>query len=598
MKCDRVKPRCSRCSRLGHECIYISRRRSSTRVRELENKVNTLEACLERVQTRLDSHIQSFADIQGYPALLDNTSASSLTQSIPRVGDSAFAGTHEALYTNSAFHGSEQDGLDAYQTPGASTSVWHPQVDNVASTPLYASHSGLVMTGKIEDLPADLLYSLADLYFKYANPWCPILGRQSTFDKIFPLPAEDTPQRPLLYAIAALSLRFSNDERITPQFRRNFQTTAYREVLAKALTKPDVLVLQALLLLSLDVSDESDGGPSLAGLTLVARLVVQFNLGASDHPKNRMHHAKDPFHISLLPGARSAFEEEECRRLFWMAYVLDRYAAMIWGASFMINSNEVTAKLPSRYDDFVNINRGEAEEFRSGRNALTHDPKDERLGSFSYHCKFAAFMTQVQELLDTAIDIQSPAEVEKWHMSRWQLDSELNTLVGQLPDEHSNISRLCHSDPTSQVSNWIVLHSAIITSIIRLHSPAACPVRTSAAFESSETAMKRCLNAVNSARGMVQDALESGMTKLLGPLFATGIWVWARFLLIHSSYEGCVVPPNLDPFLAALDDIGDIWKAAKGYATSLRQVCSEIEHLSLPAAASAEGYHPIALMRR
>lgn len=147
--------------------------------------------------------------------------------------------------------------------------------------------------------------------------------------------------------------------------------------------------------MSLDVSDKDVEGPNLAGLTLVARSVVQLNLGVSERSRYTVHPAKNLLHTSLLLVPQSSFEVEERRRLFWMAYVLDRYAAMVWGSPFIIQSEEANGRLPSRYDLFVSNACADTEDISCGMSNSLDYSKNENLGSFSHHCKFAAFMTRV-----------------------------------------------------------------------------------------------------------------------------------------------------------------------------------------------------------
>ena len=561
--------------------------------------VRTLEARLESLGDRLESHLQASGGCHNCRKLPEQDNAAPFSSTTLQSMDRATTLDDQPFnQTSPILDASGQELLGDQQMADRVMSLGEAYQESYGSSPARVKSLTLTRPIGTEILPMDLVLSLADLYFKFVNPWCPILGRQSTFEKLLTAPENDESYRPLLYAIVALSLRFSEDGRITAQYRQRLQQVALQEVLVNAVMKTNIVSLQALLLLSLELSDN---GPNLAMLTLVARLVVQLDLGSTLSLGSRVSPASGSLRWSMLPPSQSSFEEEERRRLFWMAYVLDRYAAMIWASPFIINSQEVNAQLPSRYDVFV----GNEPMDTTNTPTLTSSSSDAKFGSFSHHCKFLAFGTRVQEFLDNPIDIQSPAEVEKWHMSRWQLDTELNGLVAELPSEHSSTSRLCHSDPTSRISNWIVLHSAIITNIIRLHSPAACPVVTSVAFQASDTATERCLNAVDSAKAVVYDALETDMLNLLGPLFATCLWVSARFLIVHSSYGGRVVIPELQLFNTALNKIGETWQIARRYAESLRRICSEIERLNASATNSIQSnsevtfdMHPVTNMRR
>ena len=583
------------------------------RVREVEKKLLDLEACLNRVGARLEDHIRdsTVAGTSPGPSCHVNHALLPTGPGRDRLPNRSMDEAFSAVdFSND---GTELRALDSHQwsltaTDQPPVGLGHllAQQFEMDSKPTAMSSRVSEITDAcgIDSLPADLLISLTDLYFKHINPWCPILGRERTFERLFGAGAGDVSQRLLLYAIVASSLPLSDDDRLTPESREHIQQTACKEVHHRALAQMDVVALQALLILSLASLDGPDGRPALAGITLVARIVVQFGLGLTRDPSNEKHPVVDKVQLGMLPPPRGWIEEEERRRLFWMAYIIDRYATMIWGTPPNIEIKDINTQLPCRYDLFVGNRRVVTKGFCAGLPVLSSIPKGTNQGSFSYHCDLLHFAARIQHFLDQPIDLQSSAEVEEWHATLWQLDTELRTWIDELPGEHGSISRLCHSDPTSRISNWIVLHGAIIIIIIRLHSPAACPMVHSAAFPPSDAAIKRCLSAVESARCIIQEDVNADMLKLLGPLFATCLWVSCRFLIIHNSYQGDKVLPELETFLTTLDSIGDTWQVAKGYSRILRQVCSDIKQLEQAASATSQstwgGYdytHPIVVMR-
>src|SRR5271155_2341776 len=60
VKCDRIEPTCGGCARNNRVCIYLERKKPGLRVgygRELEDKINRLEAILQLLGRRVEDHI-------------------------------------------------------------------------------------------------------------------------------------------------------------------------------------------------------------------------------------------------------------------------------------------------------------------------------------------------------------------------------------------------------------------------------------------------------------------------------------------------------------------------------------------------------------
>jgi hypothetical protein len=164
------------------------------------------------------------------------------------------------------------------------------------------------------------------------------------------------------------------------------------------------------------------------------------------------------------------------------------------------------------------------------------------------------------------------SEVERWQSTYRELDDELSAWLSNLPDDYSRISQLCHSDPTSKISNWIIMHAAFVTSVVRLHSCAAYPPVRSYIFAPSYNASQRCLTAVQSLREIAQDVLNTGMLDLLGPHFAFSLYVAARLLLVHTACTGAETDTSCQFFIDMLEQMGHYWSIASQYAQQLDQI--------------------------
>jgi hypothetical protein len=424
--------------------------------------------------------------------------------------------------------------------------------------------------------PYDLLHTLVDLYFKHVNTWSPILDRKVLFDTFFGTSMPDEPDLVLLHAIVATTLRFSRDPRLTPDSRRRYYNISKQKVHLYGLEHSNIRALQALMVLSLDVLGTSNGPQGWNLLAIIARSIVQLGLNVEKSvslvlPTGPSTTTPQTF---VLPAPSSWVEDEERRRLCWMIFVLDRYATVATTSfDFMFNDEEMDRQLPCRYDLFSQNQPVETRWLSGSDRPAINRP--ENLGSFSYHCEILKILSRIHRYLRRPIDIGSLADVAQWQKSYRELDDELNSWLYSLPDDYGKISQLCHSDPSSKIANWIMLHAAFHTSVIRLHSSAAYPTVRSHIFKPSYTAMQKCLAAVDGLRGIAQDVVSAGMADLLGPPFAFSLWVSVRLLFVHGSTTDRDLDPNIGIFMSTLEQMGQYWEIARKYTQILNSILQQ-----------------------
>ena len=435
--------------------------------------------------------------------------------------------------------------------------------------------------------PFGLLLSLVDLYFKHVNTWCPILDRITTF-KILQDPfIQEEADCVLFHAIVTISLRFSKDPSLTPESRKHYHNASKQRVQLYGLEHSNVRALQVLTILALDTLGTSDD-PQTWYISLLAQKVTQLGLDLERKfilslPKNNSTSTIQGIQLSQ---PKSWTEDEERRRLFWMVYVLDRYFTADTTLKFALDDNKIDRQLPCRYDLFSRNQPVKTRRFVSAETSETTIDTPENLGSFSYHCELLRILSRIRTFLTKPLDINSPTEVEQWQDQFRGLDVELDAWLFSLPDEHGKISQFCHSDPNSKISNWIVIHAAYITTVIRLHSAAAYPSVHSHIFKPSYNAMQKCLSAIVSLQEISLDANNS-MLDLLGPTFAYSLWVAARLLLVNASITEHELDPNVGLFICTLHRMGQYWDIAQHYAEVLSRLLQE-NHLNNHIGGEAE----------
>lgn len=315
--------------------------------------------------------------------------------------------------------------------------------------------------------PYDLLYALADLYFKHINTWCPILHRKTTLDTLFGPSTLDDADRILLHAIVATTLRFSTDSRLDEDSRRRYHDSSKQKVLLYGLENASVKALQALVILALDLVGASNGPPGWHLLALITRSVVQLGLAVESTSSLVSPHYPSIYTLRamILPEPASWIEDESRRRLFWMVYLLDRYATVATAFDFALDDKEIDRKLPCRDDLFSRNQPVEMRWFQTAERVDYTMDRPENMGSFSYYIEILGILSRIHRFLKRPVDISALADVEQWQHTYRELDSMLASWKVSLPNEYGNMARLFNSSGGNKIVNcgWVMLHATYQT---------------------------------------------------------------------------------------------------------------------------------------
>ncbi|CAG8982857.1 hypothetical protein HYALB_00006667 [Hymenoscyphus albidus] len=621
VKCDRGQPSCGWCTKNGQSCEYKERKKPGLRAgygRELEQRLDKLEEVLR-------SHSQI---LETFPRRNDSLPSDHGTPPVrptfrpieaPR-GHVPHAETALFLQKpSSVFSGSQPTDFPStvVQTPTMSThptlpplhrdifqqgmqQTMHPHshaqqpphpIQTSQSPEFYSTSQAHVQSPSLnvtepqseasseQDLPPyDLLYALVDLYFKHINTWCPILYRQSTLTSLFGSPLGEA-EKILLHAIVATTIRFSTDARLTEEKRRYYHDISKQKVLLYGLENSSVKALQALVILALDLVGSGNGPPGWNLLALLTRSVVQ--LGLSVEPTSFSISSAYPSIYTLramvLPEAKDFIEEESRRRLFWMVYLLDRYATIATAFGFALDEKEIDRTLPCRDESWHRNEAVQTRWFHTSKRETYDIDKPENLGTFAYYIEILGILSKIHKFLKAPVDISSLSDVEQWQGKYRKLESMIMDWKFQLPPEYSTTTKLFQpgQSKTSLSCGWVMLHATYHTTVIRLHSSAAYPTNRSNIFGSSYSAGQRCLEAVESIKVLVEYVLQCGMLTKLGPPFAFTLWVAARLLFVHGSTFEHQVNPKIHIFVDTLREMGRYWAVAERYTTILQRVLEE-----------------------
>ncbi|ODH46535.1 hypothetical protein GX48_07373 [Paracoccidioides brasiliensis] len=316
VRCDRGEPSCGWCTRNGRECVYRDKMLPTFRVlhiRELELKVNTLEAMLDMLGRRLELHIsehetawgsrqppppdQVVADQQGF-ATASEPRRSDLSETLSQDPTASIV---EAA--SERVQRSRPSALISVQ-PLVNVNAMEGASEPASSDMIESSLEGVRETMSELHLPSrDTLYVIVDLFFKHVNPWCPILERAATVEKVFRAPVCDEADLVLLYAIVRVTLKFYKNPGLTHSWRETFPAISKQKILLYAFEHTSISALQALTILALDLLGMSYGPQSCTLLSMIVRNVMQLGLGvettvALGQPS---HESPGTLHQFMLP---------------------------------------------------------------------------------------------------------------------------------------------------------------------------------------------------------------------------------------------------------------------------------------------------------
>ncbi|KAL3953020.1 hypothetical protein ACCO45_012963 [Purpureocillium lilacinum] len=621
VKCDRGQPSCGWCARNGAICEYKERKRPGLRAgfgKELQERMDKLEAILKSHSEIIQAHITPNA----------SATLASIRNSNPSLpSDIGTPRDHTSIYKPSEPASTPQGDLTAYppktsfsagsqgadfnlpSTPsihdslrpqmhmsGSSASVQLPPIQsNPALHEYYGSQTpsmqpgpgtlpppGGVSTADQDMPPYDLLYALVDLYFKHINSWCPILHRKTTLDSLFGPSTFQETDRILLHAIVATTMRYSTDARLTEERRQHYHRVSKERVLLYGMENSSVKSLQALVILALDLCGSSNGPPGWNIMALITRSVVQLGLAVETNSFSVSPNYKSIYTLRamVLPEPKDFIEDESRRRLFWMIYLLDRYATIATAFEFALADKEIDRTLPCRDDLWVKNEKVDTKWFKTrhhhGDQPEQETSQPENLGAFAYYIEILGILSKIHQFLKQPVDISALSDVEQWQFRYKELDNELTQWKFSLPSEFGNMSRLYQPGIGKNIScTWIMLHATYHTAVIRLHSSAAYPTTRSPIFAPSYSASQRCHAAVENIAALGESVVNNGMLSKLGPPFAFTIWVSARLLLVHGSTVERNVSPQISVFVETLREMGRYWPVAARYCGLLQRVLDE-----------------------
>ncbi|EFQ25024.1 hypothetical protein CGRA01v4_06675 [Colletotrichum graminicola] len=324
LKCDRVKPACSRCLKVKGECVYPESRRKPAfkrkNVKELEERLAQVEDLLKEAGKITKGGLPNEGDMDsGVSIVLDDF--------------------HVGLETLTAM----QNG-----TFGENTDEFFPGApEDGPQGPSFAESSGkLIGLGLSEALPPfEMMEELNKTFFERQHHFIPIIHPGRYLQSFYSAPHKRPPMC-LQYAVWTMA---SNGHEKYAQYHDIFYKRARQYADAdemKGLGEHFLTVqhAQAWALISTDEARSLFFTRAAMSSAKCVRLVEMMGLHRVDGDGQEM--------APTLAPPTSWVDLEERRRTFWGAYCIDCHASIATGWPTLIDPNEISTHLPSSEEAF------------------------------------------------------------------------------------------------------------------------------------------------------------------------------------------------------------------------------------------------------
>ena len=286
---------------------------------------------------------------------------------------------------------------------------------------------------KDKELPeSEIQEQLLDLYFTYIHPWCPILHKHTILDKMVNKYCDEEDYI-ILHAIVATTMRFLTDS-IPDEDKGKYRELSKEKVLLYGHSHSSVKVLQALVILTLDIVGSENGPSAWNILALITRSVIHLDLAVEttivpDKTSNQTMRGV------ILPQQVSLIEKECRRRLFWMVYLLDRYTHIVTSFDFIIDETQIGRKLPTDDVHLDQIEEKKTKFFQIWQS--DHELHNtENLGPFSFYIEAVHMLSLVHTFLKQQLDVTTQSGADEWQSGYRNLNDYLEKWRDAIPAEY------------------------------------------------------------------------------------------------------------------------------------------------------------------
>ncbi|KAK2003417.1 hypothetical protein LX36DRAFT_651187 [Colletotrichum falcatum] len=323
LKCDRVKPACSRCLKVKGQCVYPESKRKPTfkrkNVKELEERLAQVEILLKEAGKTTKRVLTSEGDLDSQVSIgLDDF----------HVDPETLVATQDGAF---------RENTDFFPGPP----------ENEPPLPSFAESSGELMgLGLSEALPPfEMMEELNKCFFERQHHFIPIIHPGRYLQSFYSAPHKRPPMC-LQYAVWSMA---SNGHEKYAQYHDIFYKRARQYADADEMKGfgEHFLTVQHAQAWAVIATDEARclffTRAAMSSAKCV-RLVEMMGLHRIDGDNQEM--------APTLAPPTSWVDLEERRRTFWGAYCIDCHASIATGWPTLIDPNEISTHLPSSEEAF------------------------------------------------------------------------------------------------------------------------------------------------------------------------------------------------------------------------------------------------------
>ncbi|PTB47155.1 uncharacterized protein TrAFT101_012009 [Trichoderma asperellum] len=336
LKCDGIRPSCSTCSRLGHNCAYDEQRRKSGPKR---GYVKALEERLKQVETLLKTQEPAAkSPTKGMPIQIPNANTQTNgNPAMPMPTPNMGLGGEERWHFNNG-ESPQQGPMDDFNF---NANMGMP-VNNMPGNFTWE----MIGLGLEEPLPPqETIDELHQIYFEKVHPSMPMIHRYRYLAAMNLAPSQRPPVC-LRYAMWTLSCsiseKYSDLKDLFYQRARKYVEADYMKGFGEHMIS--IAHCQTHILLSSYEIKMMYFPRAWINTGSAVRLAQMIGLHRIDGSGLDVK--------QCLPPPKDWTETEERRRTFWMAFCEDRYASIGTGWPMTIDERDIKTNMPSSDEAF------------------------------------------------------------------------------------------------------------------------------------------------------------------------------------------------------------------------------------------------------
>ncbi|KAJ3494520.1 hypothetical protein NLG97_g4029 [Lecanicillium saksenae] len=318
-KCSREQP-CSQCIKSGVDCVYEDKR----------SKGGVKIGVIERLNQRIDAVENMFLGqsilMQRFMVAQDFSRPSSSLQQ--------FMSTDFACSTDRVRQALSDIVCSVKEAESGDTS--HRQSSEKRQRVSQPPVNALEQPAPVE--------TILEVYFKLIHPWIPVL-HPSTFLKRARETNRQEGIRLIMQAITSMAMPYVNTSAESQEMREHLSQLR-RDIIVAGIESSSKEAIQALILVTFDTIKRGLSRSPWSLVAVICRKIEALQLNSEENRENQSLATFFTRPMEQLEPPTAWVEVEERRRVFWGAFLLDRFCSITTSSIPNISSKSIQRRLP------------------------------------------------------------------------------------------------------------------------------------------------------------------------------------------------------------------------------------------------------------